>query len=108
MDDGRGSITTDAETLLDWGFAHDGNTAPVGVLVDPTGPAYGETPAPVATAAPVDNGKHDSAGPSIDLAPLARNWPAVVGSAFGAAFLLTLVSLRLRVRRRYRRHGALR
>ncbi len=108
MDDGRGDVTPDAGTLLDWGFAHDGNAPPVGVLVDPTGLAYGQTPAPAATAAPADSGKHDSAGPSIDLTPLTRNWPAVAGSALGVGLLLAVVSLRLRVRRRYRRHGALR
>ncbi|HEX3829813.1 MAG TPA: D-alanyl-D-alanine carboxypeptidase [Sporichthyaceae bacterium] len=108
-DDGRGEITPDAEALLDWGFTHDGSTPPVGVLVDPTGPAYGQTPAPATTAAPADTGKHDSAGgPAIDLTPLTQNWPAVAGSALGVGLLLTVISLRMRVRRRYRRRGALR
>jgi D-alanyl-D-alanine carboxypeptidase (penicillin-binding protein 5/6) len=109
MDDGRGTTTLDAETLLDWGFAHDGNAPPVGVLVDPTSLAYGQTPPPVvASTAPSDTGKHDSAGPSIDLTPLTKHWPEVAGSGLGVGLLLTLISLRLRVRRRYRRHGALR
>jgi D-alanyl-D-alanine carboxypeptidase (penicillin-binding protein 5/6) len=108
MDDGKGSVTTDAESLLDWGFAHDGNTPPVGQLVDPTGPAYGQTAAPVATAAPAGSGKHDSSGPSINLEPLDRHWQAVAGGVAAFGLLFAVVSLRLRVRRRYRRHGAFR
>jgi D-alanyl-D-alanine carboxypeptidase (penicillin-binding protein 5/6) len=107
MDDGQHMITADSEALLNWGFDHDGNTPPVGQLVDPTGLAYGQTPTPVATAAPVA-GKHDSSGPSIDLTPVKKNWPAVLGSIAGLALLTSLVSLRLRARRRFRRHGAFR
>jgi D-alanyl-D-alanine carboxypeptidase (penicillin-binding protein 5/6) len=108
MDDGRGMVSSDAEALLDWGFAHDGNTPPVGQLVDPTGPAYGQTPTPVATPVAAGTGKGDSGGLSINLAPLDRHWPEILGGAAGLALLSTLVSLRLRVRRRFRRHGAFR
>jgi D-alanyl-D-alanine carboxypeptidase (penicillin-binding protein 5/6) len=109
MDDGQHRITPDAEALLDWGFAHDdGNTPAVGLLVDPVAPAYGETPKPTATPVVENLAKSDSGGSGINLKPLTENWREILGGAAGTALLCAVVTLRLRVRRRYRRRGAFR
>jgi serine-type D-Ala-D-Ala carboxypeptidase (penicillin-binding protein 5/6) len=111
MDDSHGQITPDAEALLDWGFAHDGSAPAVGTLVNPTALGYGESP-PSATPTPgatkVAAGGHSSDLPNLHLDAARRHWPQVVGAAVGIAALTTIVALRMRVRRRYRRHGALR
>jgi D-alanyl-D-alanine carboxypeptidase (penicillin-binding protein 5/6) len=113
VDDSHGQITPDAQTLLDWGFAHDGSAPAVGALVNPTSLGYGETPPPTTPPTAAAKAEHSSTGPLLDLkflhmGALRQHWPEASGTAFMLALVATVVSLRVRVRRRFRRHGAFR
>jgi len=108
MYDSHGRIVPDAEALLDWGFANDGKVRPVGVLVDPTSPAPGETAAPAPAPDTATVAKHSSGGHGLRLSGFGRHWREAAGSALFVGLTSALVVLRLRVRRRYRRFGAYR
>jgi D-alanyl-D-alanine carboxypeptidase (penicillin-binding protein 5/6) len=97
------TITQEAAAFLDWGFAHDGEVAPVGQLVDPLSPSVisGEDDGFASSSA------LDKIPARIAHGPISLRWSAASGG-LAAALFLTAGVVRVVGRRRYRRRLATR